>query len=66
MDDHSSPDLNDPLAALELPPGWVTWRGVAGLCYARLPRSSPPIVLRAASAEELAAKVAEAEQARRR
>jgi hypothetical protein len=55
----------DPLAPLrgKLPPGWECWTGVGGILYARRRKSSPPIVLRAATAEELAAKVAEAERA---
>ena len=28
-------------------PCWHCWRGVSGLLYARLPKSSPPIVIRA-------------------
>jgi hypothetical protein len=44
-----------------LPRGWECWVGVGGILYARLRRSSPPIVVRAATAEELAAKVAEAQ-----
>ena len=27
-------------------PCWQAWTGVAGLLYARLPRSSPPVVVR--------------------
>jgi hypothetical protein len=57
---------SNPLAALygKLPRGWEAWRGVGGILYARKPRTSPPAVLRAATAEELAAKVAEWEAAR--
>ena len=29
--------------------GWQTWRGGGGILYARRPRSSPPVVLRAAT-----------------
>jgi hypothetical protein len=52
----------DPLAVVRdtLPPGWYAWAGVAGLLYARRLKSSPPVVVRAVTAEELAAKVAEA------
>jgi hypothetical protein len=28
-------------------PGWRMWRGIAGLVYARLLRSSPPVIVRA-------------------
>jgi hypothetical protein len=43
----------------KLPRGWETWVGVGGLLYARLRKSSPPIVFRAATAEELAAQITE-------
>ncbi len=34
-------------------PDWQVWRGVAGLLYARRPKSSPPKVVRAATVEGL-------------
>ena len=34
-------------------PHWHVWRGVAGLLYARRPRSSPPKVVRGRSAVDL-------------
>ena len=35
-------------------PGWRVWKGVNGWWYARLPRTSPPVVLeRAADLAEL-------------
>ena len=34
-------------------PNWHVWRGVAGLLYARRPRSSPPKVVRGRSAVDL-------------
>ena len=34
-------------------PDWHVWRGVAGLLYARRPRSSPPKVVRGKSAGDL-------------
>ena len=37
-------DESQPVAAW---PGWVWWRGVNGLLYARKPRTSPPRVARA-------------------
>jgi hypothetical protein len=64
MNDPAShqPAPHDPLTALRGQfPGWEAWVGVSGLLYARRPRSSPPIVVRDATAEGLAAKVAEAE-----
>jgi len=46
-------------------PGWHAWPGVlAGVVYARRPRSSPPLVVRAISPAELrhAIEAAEAER----
>lgn len=34
-------------------PQWHVWRGVSGLVYARRPRTSPPVVVRAEDAVEL-------------
>ena len=65
MNDVARPwPASDPLAPLygKLPRGWECWVGVSGILYARRPRSTPPIVVRAATAEELAAKVAEAQE----
>lgn len=49
----------DPLAPLygTLPRGWECWRGISGLLYARRRRSTPPVVLRSTSAEDLARQV---------
>lgn len=47
------------LAEVAAVTGWETWVGVGGVLYARLPRSTPPRVVRAATADELAAKVRE-------
>ena len=44
--------------------GWFWWRGVAGLIYARYPRSSPPMVVRAHNFTALLGRI-RAEQARR-
>ena len=54
----------DPLARLrgKLPRGWECWVGISGILYARKRRSSPPMVERAATAAELAAKVEAAEK----
>jgi hypothetical protein len=38
-------------------PCWHAWDGVSGLMYARLPRSSPPVVVRATDAGALAGKI---------
>jgi hypothetical protein len=46
-------------------PGWYVWLGVlGGVIYARRPRSSPPLVVRAISSTELrhAIEAAEAER----
>jgi hypothetical protein len=45
-------------------PGWEAWVGVAGLLYARRRQSTPPVVFRAATVEELAAKITEYEAGR--
>ncbi len=52
---------HDPLAPLygKLPRGWECWTGVGGILYARRRKSSPPVVFRAATADELAAKIRE-------
>jgi hypothetical protein len=52
----------DPLAALRSRfPGWQAWRGVSGLLYARRLRTSPPVIVRAATTDDLAAKITEHE-----
>jgi hypothetical protein len=38
-------------------PGWECWVGVTGVRYARLPRSSPPIVVRGTDAADLARQI---------
>jgi hypothetical protein len=45
-------------------PHWHIWRGACGLVYARRPRTSPPLVVRAISAADLrhAIEAAEAER----
>ena len=44
-------------------PRWHVWRGISGLAYARLSRSSPPIVVRAEGATELRNEIRRAEAA---
>jgi len=39
------------------------WRGVAGLLYARRPKTSPPKVVRATNLEELKTRIKKAEAA---
>jgi hypothetical protein len=45
-------------------PAWEAWVGVGGIIYARRRKSSPPVVFRAATAEELAAKIRAWDEAR--
>jgi hypothetical protein len=42
-------------------PQWHVWRGVCGLVYARRPRSTPPLVVRAENAQDLRAQIRRAE-----
>jgi hypothetical protein len=42
-------------------PQWYVWRGVAGHYYARVPRSSPPRVVRALNPEDLREEIVRAE-----
>jgi hypothetical protein len=42
-------------------PRWYVWRGVAGHYYARVPRTSPPLVVRAQNAESLRDEISRAE-----
>ncbi len=42
-------------------PHWHVWRGVAGLLYARRPRSSPPKVVRGQDAADLLRQIRRAE-----
>jgi hypothetical protein len=34
-------------------PHWYAWRGVLGLFYARRPGTSPPVIVRATSVDQL-------------
>jgi hypothetical protein len=46
-------------------PGWSAWPGtVAGVLYARRPRTSPPLVVRAATTERLRQAIEDAERER--
>lgn len=55
----------DPLAALRGRfPGWQAWRGVSGVLYARRLRASPPVIVRGATADDLAVKITEHERGR--
>jgi hypothetical protein len=46
-------------------PRWHVWRGVCGLVYARRPRTSPPLVVRAANPGDLLAQIRRAEDWKR-
>ena len=52
------------LARLGTDAGWRTWVGVGGILYARRPKSSPPMVVRAATPEALAEAIERAEAGR--
>lgn len=45
-------------------PGWATWVGVGGVLYARLPKSSPPKVVRADTTFGLCLEICRAEAGR--
>lgn len=45
-------------------PRWETWKGISGRWYARLLRSSPPVVLQGESPEDLADQITRAEELR--
>jgi hypothetical protein len=63
--DASQRSGTDPLAVLRGKfSGWQAWQGVSGLLYARRLRTSPPIVVRAATAHDLAAKITEYEHSK--
>ncbi len=42
-------------------PQWHVWRGVCGLVYARRPRTSPPLVVRADNPADLLTQIRRAE-----
>jgi hypothetical protein len=66
-DDSSHPRApHDPLTVLRGQfPGWEAWRGVSGLLYVRRRMTSPPVVFRAVTVEELAAQIREHEARQR-
>jgi hypothetical protein len=71
MNDHSSHQHpahqpSDPLAPLHGQfPRWEAWRGIGGLLYARLRRSTPPIVFRDVTGDGLARQIREHERRQR-
>ncbi len=60
------PDRADALAEVDRDyPGWHAWPGVlAGVVYARRPRASPPLVVRAVTVDELRQAIEAAERER--
>jgi hypothetical protein len=59
MSEESTPDWWPYTAEL---PRWQVWRGVSGLVYARLIRSSPPLLVRGTDAAELRQAIRHAQQ----
>ena len=59
--DKSEPTLED---VIRESPGWHCWEGLAGLVYARLVNSSPPIVVRAEDAQGLMRRIVSVESER--
>ncbi len=60
MDDHASqPQAAEALAAITRDHRlWYCWEGtIPPIVYARIPKSSPPVILRAASPEALRAEI---------
>jgi hypothetical protein len=59
-------DLASALAQVDRDyPGWHAWpAALAGLVYARRPRTSPPLVVRAASVNQLRTEIESAEKER--
>jgi hypothetical protein len=57
------PDWWQPYAAQH--PRWNVWRGVNGMLYASLPKSSPPLVVRGQDPMDLRNEVVRAEADRR-
>jgi hypothetical protein len=59
-------DLASALAQVDRDyPGWHAWpAALAGLLYARRPQTSPPMVVRAISVNQLCAEIETAEQGR--
>ena len=45
------------LARVTADTGWQTWTGVGGILYTRLPKSSPPRIVRAPSTRALRAAI---------
>ena len=57
-------DRDCALARIAAETGWQTWAGVGGILYARRLRSSPPMVVRAATPQALAEAIERAENGR--
>jgi hypothetical protein len=65
-DDHHVPSMTHALAEVQRDyPGWEAWPGVvAGVLYARRPRTSPPMVVRAITTIDLRQAIENAERER--
>lgn len=68
MENPNGPDQDRARALAEVDrdyPPWHAWRGVlGGLVYARRPNSSPPMVVRAVTTDELRQAIEDAERER--
>lgn len=66
MGEPTDQDLAAALAQVDRDyPHWHAWPGVlGGLVYARYPRSSPPMVVRAATVDQLRLEIEDAERQR--
>ena len=66
MANHTDQALASALAQVDRDyPGWHAWPAtLAGLVYARRPRTSPPLVVRAASVDLLRDQIEDAERER--
>jgi hypothetical protein len=66
MSEPNDHERDPALAAIDRDyPGWHAWPAVlAGIVYARYPRSSPPLVVRSTSLEGLRKEIEDAERQR--
>ena len=55
------PDLDAALAAVAADTGWHCWRGVIPMLYASRPKTSPPVIVRAPTADALREAIEKAE-----
>jgi hypothetical protein len=59
-------ELETALKALSGETGWECWQGVIPVLYARLPKSSPPLVVRAPDVDGLREAIKRAEEGKAR